>query len=250
MKADLAGKAGEHMAGQVLSRSDRYWQWLYLGCAEVPFHHQQSAPRRAARVMAVRCLEAQLIRRWLVYSKASHSWGQDISKETEGLLCLLRSREWRDDQELAWELCQLVRRKFVQVQPTQAWHGLLRKTILGQPEIDLNETKQIHNRIFISLKLKERNHSSEWSLYILLFLGHTARFHRTHSFLFAHQAEVSRYACWHCDCPFLVDRRSKEIQVIILTQFCYLEVGRPQSLKMWIPRNSWLWECSLCPQSS
>lgn len=48
MKADLAGKTGEHMAGQVLSRSDRYWQWLYLGCAEIPFHHQQSAPRRAA----------------------------------------------------------------------------------------------------------------------------------------------------------------------------------------------------------
>lgn len=48
MKADLAGKTGEHMAGQVLSRSDRYWQWLYLGCAEIPFYHQQSAPRRAA----------------------------------------------------------------------------------------------------------------------------------------------------------------------------------------------------------
>ena len=138
MKADLAGKTGEHMAGQVLSRSDRYWQWLYLGCAEIPFHHQQSAPRRAARATAVRCLEAQLVRRWLVYSKASHSWGQDISKETEGLLCLLCSREWRDDQELAWELCQLVRRKFVQVQLIQAWHGLLRKTILGQPEIDLS----------------------------------------------------------------------------------------------------------------
>lgn len=104
MKADLAGKTGEHMAGQVLSRSDRYWQWLYLGCAEIPFSHQQSAPRRAARVTAVRCRDAQLIRRWLVYSKVSHSWGQDISKETEGLLCLLCSREWRDDQELAWEL--------------------------------------------------------------------------------------------------------------------------------------------------
>lgn len=76
MKADLAGKTGEHMAGQVLSRSDRYWQWLYLGCAEIPFHHQQSAPRRAARVTAVRCQDAQLIRRWLVCT-AKHRIPED-----------------------------------------------------------------------------------------------------------------------------------------------------------------------------
>lgn len=70
MKADLAGKTGEHKAGQVLSRSDRYRQWLDLGCSEMPLH-QESAPERAAaqssqlHVMAVRCLEAPLITRWL-----------------------------------------------------------------------------------------------------------------------------------------------------------------------------------------
>lgn len=75
-----------------------------LDVLRFPSTTSSQPPGERLHVTAVRCLEAQLIRRWLVPSKALHSWGQDLSKETEGLLCILCSREWRDGQEPAWEI--------------------------------------------------------------------------------------------------------------------------------------------------
>lgn len=107
MKADLAGKTGEHTAGQVLSRSGRYRQWLYLGCSKMPLHQQQSASvllttahSSQLYVLAVRCLEAQVIIRCLVHEQSmSTLLAHDKETEERPTMHSLRKRveRWSHD---------------------------------------------------------------------------------------------------------------------------------------------------------
>lgn len=75
MKPGLAGKTGEWVAVQDLSRSGRYWQWLHLGWSKTAAigHNQSSRSGQPAlaKGLVFRCLQASLIGRLMAHQQGN-----------------------------------------------------------------------------------------------------------------------------------------------------------------------------------
>lgn len=121
MKADLAGKTGEHMAGQVLSRSDRSWQWLYLGCSERCPSTSSQQPNLCEGCQVSRGKAHQMV---VGLSAKYHTLKDKTPARKMKTYCLFSAQESKRWLGTSLRTASAKRKKFIQVQLIWTWHGL------------------------------------------------------------------------------------------------------------------------------